>query len=553
MIFQTARPTAQRGAAMGEYAFLIAVVVFSGLTSVIVFGVGVKERFIASRIAIQNPAAVESSVGGFYFVPWAGRQSYADGYGYVTGSDITDPISGGWVVGTDSHDVLSGNGAIGVMGLEGDDIISGTTSSEIILPGPGNDIVNGRGGSDTVTYERGGGHDIYQIPSSGGSSLLDMSHFLADDSFMRRGSVTEDLIIELEGGSITLKNMFSAGTHLNFGFFKFADATYNAQEFRNIMVDRMKPSGSVWGTGLPEDHFHAAGDGSYKIWESARYQPARDNLRFPDLLAQDVSFRNVDPDLLITTPNGDVVNIAQQHRGSNTPGIGRTIFSDGQELNREQMWQRAVNDQIAMGAARIEGTSWGETFYHIRGIGSYIIADASSTTANDTLDFGELDVAQVTFIPSGNDLRIETADSDVITILGHTNDTARTMNTMVFRDTTLNISQINNKLKADERAAGRIEGDFRTADHFTFMRGESSVTIRDNGVYGNIFDSLTFPDIDRSELTFSWTGNNLVIGVPGGNTVTIRDQRAGWSGVESIHFRSGGNLLTKAEIVAYAG
>lgn len=528
-----------RGAAMAEYGLLLALVVLASLAAVAGMGQNVTRWFDQISTKLENPVG-EGSGMTFVYAAYVPPASYKDGYGYLG----ADPAADGWLIGTTYPDTLNSKGHTGVLGLEGDDYITGGSTDEILMPGPGNDEVHGGGGSDLYVYEAGGGHDVF-IDTSGASDQIDLRDFTSANVPMSRHSTTDELRLELGGGSLTLPGMWGSGS-LTFEAYSFADQTFDTRGFRDLMVHAMKQSGEVHGTRLEETHRHAASDPGYTLFEmtTGRGGPL-DHLAFTDLNADELVFDNVNINTArVTTPDGDSITLNYQHYGvGDEYGIAGMSFANGDRFNRQDIRNRAVSDQIARGDAEVIGTLQPDTFTHKRGVGSYRINDGWNNF-DDRLRLPGLRADDVKMEKVQNDAILRTIDGDVITIDDHEYADHSRMDYFEFDDITLDVTEMDEKYAADERAEGRMHGETDENDSYSFTSGESSVTIYDSGRNAGFHDILTFTDLDRADLTFARDGRDLVITTPSGAQVRTDQQFLNdYYGVEEIRFQNDSPML----------
>ncbi|WP_208347476.1 calcium-binding protein [Pseudaestuariivita rosea] len=175
---------------------------------------------------------------------------------------------------------------------------------------------------------------------------------LEDISLARDGV---DMILTLPNGeSITLLGQLNPNAFRHIAShieqFEFADGSLLTSEgLRNMLMDQMKATGAVVGTRLDETYTHSLGDGSYTISDYTIFS-SNDVLIFNDLYATDVSFAiNDQSDLVITTPNGDVVTILGHFVANNHSTMERIEFANGWTLNLDSILEKTTRDSDGTG------------------------------------------------------------------------------------------------------------------------------------------------------------------------------------------------------------
>lgn len=127
-----------------------------------------------------------------------------DGDDVVAAGDGSDMVRGG--AGADSIDGGAGDDAL--YGDAGDDHVLGGLGNDLLTGGTGNDILEGAEGNDAYWFGRGDGQDIV-IDSSGANSVQLTGLTTADVAFNRAGT---DLLVAVTGTSdrLTVKDWFAS-------------------------------------------------------------------------------------------------------------------------------------------------------------------------------------------------------------------------------------------------------------------------------------------------------------------------------------------------------
>lgn len=188
-------------------------------------------------------------------------------------------------------------------------------------------------------------------------------------------------------------------------------------------------------TDFEADFYYAPGDGDdhYEINSGNRVV-----MNFNHIRSSEVSFS--------VSANGNDIIISVDGGGSVT--LGKAVASPGPgdfrwehirfetdgEINLSQMEARAIDDQKESGSVYMFGASDSITNYATDG--SYTLQGA--TTGNDTLTFSATTYAQAIFSQTGNDLHVQTADGDTVSVTDYflTGPTSDAMETITFSDAT---------------------------------------------------------------------------------------------------------------------
>lgn len=120
----------------------------------------------------------------------------------VNGSDVKE------IDNTEINDIV-----FGIYGTDGDDVLTGNTTTTLFNPGKGNDILNIMGGNNTVYYRVGDGHKTIVNPTfaytgilmKGDADLSLLSYQLADDNGLYVKYNGELIFTLLQPGSSSLQ------------------------------------------------------------------------------------------------------------------------------------------------------------------------------------------------------------------------------------------------------------------------------------------------------------------------------------------------------------
>ena len=183
----------------------------------------------------------------------------------------------------------------------------------------------------------------------------------------------------------------------------------------------MKPTGTVTGSELKENYFHALGDGSYVITDyDYSSNTAVDTFTFTDVASTDVTFHHgATNDLLMTLLNGEVITINNHFDTDLDYGIDQIGFTDV-TLGWQGIRDKTVADMKPTGT--VTGSELAENYYHALGDGSYVITDFdySSNSGTDTFTFLDVVAADVIFSQGAtNDLIMQLANGESVTVNNH--------------------------------------------------------------------------------------------------------------------------------------
>ncbi|QHQ35808.1 BapA/Bap/LapF family prefix-like domain-containing protein [Algicella marina] len=436
--------------------------------------------------------------------------------------------------GTESGDTLaltSGSGYF--LGRGGDDTLSNTGGNNVFFGGEGDDTLISGDGSDHYHYALGDGSDLirdYDPSSNSGSDTLTFSDIASTDVTMVQSSY--DLVITTSTGeTITIDNYFDTDQDYAIESIVFSDGvTLSWQDVRDRSVADQVALGhaTIYGTELQENYVHTSGDGSYVINDyDFSSNTANDTLTFADQASTDVTMVQSSYDLVITTSTGETVTIDNYFDTDQDYAIESIVFSDGVTLSWQDVRDRSVADQVALGHATIYGTELQENYVHTSGDGSYVINDYdfSSNSATDTLTFADQASTDVTMVQSSYDLVITTSTGETVTIDNYFDtDADFHIEQIAFSDgVTLSWQNVRDRSVADQVAAGQaIIFGTELEENYVHTSGDGSYMIRDYDFSSNTAnDRLTFSDIASTDVTMVQNSYDLVITTSGGETITI--------------------------------
>jgi Flp pilus assembly pilin Flp len=394
----------ENGASLIEYSMLVGLVSVVAITAII--GTGQK---VSSAYSYSEAALRDSKNGG------------TGGTGGTGGDDpVVDPYEDDvdestWLILTEADDTATLDGHPGVYGKSGNDDITGTTSTEIFIGGPGDDIMRTGGGNDRFIYSIGDGSDTIEAYRRHyrPDETLELRDIASTDVTMRQTAYDGDAIITMpDGAEVSINQQMAARQTRKIETFEFSDVTYDDQMLRDRIVADMKAEGvTLRGTGLGENYYHYAGDPTYTIYDYYDYINSNtDTLTFTDHAPDDAEFINDGTDLLIDL-NGTSVTLARQDQSSASNYFIEEIhMMGGVTLDPQAQRDKANEDAKKYGIVR--GFHHSDNFYHTAATdGDYTITDHSYIgSSHDKLIFTDQSSTDVTVYQMGDDAVIHTAD-----------------------------------------------------------------------------------------------------------------------------------------------
>jgi len=433
--------------------------------------------------------------------------------------DFFDPDT--FLMGTPDLDTLdAGNGGpwAGVMALESDDDIDDTSADEILIPGPGDDLVDHAGGKDTFVYARGDGYDYIDFVAG------NFTYEFPDISTTEAKLIVDrhDFVISLPDGEIRAENSYfqSEGTRNPIAV-NFSDQSLDEPAIRARAVEDAKPTGRVYLTPYDEPVVHRyTRDGTYHLL----FNLVGDHeLRFSQANYDQTRFRALGngTDLRIYTPDDEYVEVEYHVFPSLTGTIKRIEFADGKSPTMQEIVNKAAED--GKGWGKFELTEHDEVMFHTASVDPSYTIDGR-TAGSDTLTFTETayDDSRFRLVGSGHGLRVYTPDDDFVQIEYHTYPALTgKVDEMTFADGKVSTMQETvDKAAEDGKAWGKIVLSTHDENMFVSEAADPSYII-DGQKDG--FDTLTFSDVsyDQSRFRLTGDGRHLRVYTPDDDYVEI--------------------------------
>ncbi|WP_208994606.1 calcium-binding protein, partial [Pseudovibrio sp. WM33] len=182
---------------------------------------------------------------------------------------------------------------------------------------------------------------------------------------------------------------------------------------------------------------------------------------------------------------------------------------------------RLVSDMKSGGI--VIGTGKDEVFSHALGDGSYAITSRSDSNNPDTLSFSDVNAIELVLRRIYNDVVITLPNGETITLINQLQSkTSSAVEFFEFADgTTWSEEQFRNRLLADMKATGLVEGTIRN-DTLYHAKGDGSYSII-NTNSSNGSDRLIMTGITTDDVMLSRNEYDVVIQIDNGEEVTLKN------------------------------
>ena len=361
-------------------------------------------------------------------------------------------------------------------GTAGNDTIVGTNVSDTLTGRGGDDSLSGGSRDDTYVYARGDGNDtILENEWNGDNDQLMLKDLKpADVKLVRNGNdlkvvVAESALGAGDAGSVLIKNTLDDYYGRGIEKIAFADGTvWKKADWAAIIssapqtiygtdgddhltgttgkdtFDSLGGHDYVNGGEGSDTYLYSVNDGDEYIDDEAGSATDIDILKLKDINYGDVTFsRDTSSSNLILTVNSTshVITLDEQfYSAAEGWGLEKIEFADGVSVglqHSDEVWSYKGsngNDHIVgavwgrqdvfeggRGNDTLSGEAGSDTYIYSRGDGSDLIYDNAGFTVEqgntDILRFTDLNLADLTFVRDGNDLKISVnGTSDAITV-----------------------------------------------------------------------------------------------------------------------------------------
>ena len=228
-------------------------------------------------------------------------------------------------------------------------------------------------------------------------------------------------------------------------------------------------------------------------------------------------------------------------------------FDDGTTWEEEELLTQLLHTMKTSGT--VTGTRFVDTYEHALGDGSYAITEVSDAHRDkaDRLKFTDVNLDDVNFSRVGDNAVITLSNGETVTLVNQTgSDHLTLIEHMEFSDgTELNAEGIRIAVLDGMKSSGSgsVTGT-AFVDTYEHALGDGSYAITEvSDAYMDKADRLKFSDVNLGDVSFSRVGDNAVITLSNGETVTIVNQMGSdrFTLIEYIEF-SDGTEMSAAEI-----
>nr|WP_312872500.1 calcium-binding protein [Rhizobium viscosum] len=512
-----------------------------------------------------------------------------------------------------------------VYGRGGQDEIQGEEGNDTLYGNENDDLLTGGVGNDTYGYARGDGNDtiIETADYSGSLDKLIFSDIDASEITLRQKG--NDLIIEIaesapgagDGGSILVKSSVAGALEHGIESIQFSDGTSWTKQNIIANISVIEPEGILGTSGadalegtMGDDliiglagadalsgsfgddvYVYASGQGNDVINDGVNMSTEVDVLRMTGLTPADVTAVRDGESLKISiNATGEVITIEKQFLSDGYWGIEKIEFSDGTSWNRETILEIGAigndvdfqgtdgNDTLhgndadesyrgGLGNDTLIGDRGSDTYLYSGGDGNDVIDEESWPNDLDTLQFTDLNAADISAAHVGTDLKITIlATGDVITVRNQWYTTWGNfgLEKIQFADGTswdrATIMALEAQpivgTPANDVIEGTSEADIITgglgddtikgrvgSDVYIYASGDGNDLLDDEGSDIGGVDSLRLSNLNASDISATRDGLALVIKILSTNeTITIDSQYSSqydYYGFEKIEFADG--------------
>jgi Ca2+-binding RTX toxin-like protein len=477
------------------------------------------------------------------------------------------------VLGSAGADVLktTGSKSVVLQGEAGNDILTGGVGDDWLSGGDGADSLFGGAGDDTLlidaldgqSIDGGAGFDVAVITGATGVTLdlgpTNLEAVLGGDGNDTFSNTGKGRVVMMGGaGNDVLKG--GAG-----------DDVLQGGTGRDVMVDL---------TGGNDTYLYARGDGADTIQEGG-WLSNSDRLVLQDIRSTEAKFFRQGQNLVLDFSAGDQITLLNYYDKTNVALVERIEFSDGvvwtpKDVAIELMQGTSGNDVLSCSATfernlyvggkgddifLDSGFASDDIYQYSRGDGKDTITDQSSSTRGDRLTFVDINSTEVQTARSGQDLLLTVSATDQIKITGYfTSFGSNKIENIDFANgvTWMDKDLLNSPIRGTT-GNDTLQGTSNFADNLTFMMGKGNDTLtggssndtlifaRGDGqdVFADVgrldHDKIVFSDIKASEATLKKSGNDLLINLGGGDSITVKEHFGimAIGQVESLEFSDG--------------
>jgi Ca2+-binding RTX toxin-like protein len=481
---------------------------------------------------------------------------------------------------------------------DGDDYLVGTSNSDVLEAGRGDDVVAGGGsGDDRYIYNRGDGNDLFIENRVGNTDTIELRGIdVSAVTVTRSGSdfvlnIAESTLGAGDAGRIVMQGSATSSNNSRIEFVEFDDGTIWDEAFlrasvlageassgdntlrgfnRSDVFDAGEGNDTIIGGNGNDTYIYERGDGFDTIGEFGISSGDSDTVRLVNILLSEVRFSEGFNNTLVLTiaprdgGDGGRIELLRSTVNDFQNGVEFVEFDDGTILDRAQMLQLLAaqaatdGDDVIIGGSdadiliglegndALEGAGGDDTYIFNNGDGRDVIRDGGS--GDDTIEIRGYsdDALRITRLSDNSDdfvIRFE-GSADSITVLnGLSGSDADTIERLVLADsgTVLTIAQIRDRLLLD--AASANADTILGTDLADQLNGGAGADLLDGRGGDDTYIYRIGDGVDRLEDSSSSTADVLQIeGYTVGDITSLRRSPANGDDL-IIEFSGAGDLL----------
>ncbi|MCV6547274.1 MAG: hypothetical protein OIF56_08350, partial [Cohaesibacter sp.] len=482
----------------------------------------------------------------------------------------------------------------------GNDTIIGSYAAETITAGKGDDVIDGKKGADSYVYRLGDGQDVITDLdySSGVKDKIVLKGITPAQVKLAQSG--KNLVMTMpDGGTITVKNQFE-NAYNGIEEVVFDDGTiWAVSDFKGLYLASVSTSGNDTITGFSgsndvitggkgddiidgksgaDSYVYNLGDGKDVITDLDYNSGVKDKIILKGITPAQVTLSLSGKDLILTMPDGGAIKLKNQfHNAYN--GIEQVVFDDGTIWDRNEITRQYLVDQSTGGNDTIIGSYAAETitagkgddiingktgadsYVYRLGDGQDVITDLDySSGVKDKIILKGITPAQVTLSLSGKDIILTMPDGGSIKLKNQFHNAYNGIEQVVFDDGTIwDRNEITRQYLVDQSTNGNdtiigsYAGEVITAgkgddvingktgaDSYVYNLGDGKDVITDLDYSSGVKDKIILKGITPAQVALSLSGKDLVLTMPDGGTITIKDQiKNAYNGIEQVVFDDG--------------
>ena len=420
----------------------------------------------------------------------------------IFGKDGADTLTG-----SAGHDTLHGDaGNDTLKGGNDHDTLYGGAGDDTLYGNTGDDLLIGGSGSDGYFFDSGDGLDV--IENRGDSGDVDTltlgAGILSENVRVRRSGNDLLILIKENVDEVRIRNWYDGETN----------------QIDSLVFSDSSSTDASWSATAMEAATHKATAHADEL----HGEDGNDTL--DGLAGNDTLVGHDGDDTLSGSAGNDTLH------GDD----GNDTLSGG--ADNDTLYGGRGNDRLTGGAGndQLEGGSGSDTYVIAAGSGQDVIQEYDNTGSDlDQLMLVGINPDGVSVSYSGDDVILTLSNGEVITLQDQLDRIGYYgVEKVVFADGTVWNRQ--GLMKANGLVVGTYKGDT-----YTHTSGEGSYTIADySGSFGGA-DQLTLSGFNPSDVTVSYSGEDVTLTLTNGEAITLQDQLdgSGYYGMEKVVFADG--------------